>query len=164
MLVEIHGYEGRYSVSDEGRVWSHITSRYLAPGIDEDGYFAVTLHEASGKKKTFQVSRLVAAAFIGPPPFDRAQVNHIDGVKKNNAARNLEWVTQAENYRHSIEVLGYPPPRNPGKPVKRISPSGEVKQYKCGMDAVRDGFLSSGISQACTGVIRSHRGYVWQFA
>jgi len=39
------------------------------------------------------VNRLVAHAFLGPPPSDdRFEVNHVDGNKSNNRANNLEYV------------------------------------------------------------------------
>lgn len=91
------------------------------------------------------------------------QVNHIDGVRDNNRVKNLELVTREENYRHSVEVLGRPPLRHVGKPVIRISPGGEVKRYRSGMDAVREGFVSSGISMACSGKSATYRGFKWQF-
>ncbi len=51
---------------------------------------------------TSQVHRLVAHAFLVPPPSQAAwQVNHIDGNCSNNRADNLEWVSRSENMRHS---------------------------------------------------------------
>ena len=48
------------------------------------------------------VHRLVAHAFLGPPPSEAAsQVNHIDGNRSNNGIQNLEWVSHSENVRHS---------------------------------------------------------------
>lgn len=49
--------------------------------------------------------RIIATAFVDNP-FNKKFVNHIDGNKENNAASNLEWVTQSENEIHSIHVLG----------------------------------------------------------
>lgn len=43
--------------------------------------------------------RLVAHAYHGPPPTPEHVVHHIDNNPRNNAASNLEWLTQAENTR-----------------------------------------------------------------
>jgi len=39
----------------------------------------------------------VALAFIGPPPFEGAEVCHKDGFHHNNHYSNLRWGTQASN-------------------------------------------------------------------
>jgi len=44
---------------------------------------------------------LVAAAFIGPRPADKREINHRNGVKRDNSAANLEYVTPQENKRHA---------------------------------------------------------------
>jgi hypothetical protein len=49
----------------------------------------------------YQVHRLVGKYFI-PNPGSKAQINHLDGNKKNNAASNLEWVTNQENRNHAV--------------------------------------------------------------
>lgn len=43
------------------------------------------------------VSRLVCMAFHGGPPFESAEVRHLDGDRKNNAPENLAWGTAKEN-------------------------------------------------------------------
>jgi hypothetical protein len=70
----------------------------LRPSMDKYGYYRVVLsHE--GIRKTYQVHRLVAMAFI-PNPYDKETVNHIDGDKTNNNVSNLEWASQKENQSH----------------------------------------------------------------
>jgi HNH endonuclease len=44
-----------------------------------------------------KVHRLVAEAFLGPPPFDGAVVMHIDENAANNRPSNLRWGSQKEN-------------------------------------------------------------------
>ena len=54
----------------------------------------------------FPVHRLVAFAFLGPPPTDLAwQVNHLDGNPSNNRLENLEYVTPSQNILHSSAKL-----------------------------------------------------------
>lgn len=70
------------------------------------GYSMVCLQSDKRKERSQCVHKLVAIAFLKTGTAEQTQVNHIDGVKTNNRATNLEWVTPKENTRHSIEVLG----------------------------------------------------------
>lgn len=105
-MKEIEGYEGFYSVTEDGRVFTHRQNKFLKFG-DSRGHFNVPL-TMDGTQKRINVHRLVAAAFI-PNPLGKPQVKHIDGNKKNNNASNLEWCTGKENVRHSIK-LGFSKP------------------------------------------------------
>ena len=97
----IKGYDGRYIVSNTGRVKNAITGRELKQETHHCGYLRVHL---CGKEKSgmLRVHRLVAESFI-PNPEGKPQVNHIDGDKRNNNVENLEWTTPIENVRHSWE-------------------------------------------------------------
>jgi hypothetical protein len=109
---DITGYEGLYSVTDAGEVWSydreytlankkHIRlGRKLKKSIVL-GYEKVNLHK-KGKKMT-SVHRIVAVAFLKNEE-NKPQVNHIDGNKINNNYYNLEWVTASENAKHAIKT------------------------------------------------------------
>ena len=94
------GYEHRYQVSNLGRVWSAKSQKILSPGPTSKGYLTVTLYDGSSPKKprSHCVHDLVAAAFIGPKP-SGLTVDHGDRNKRNNAATNLEYVTNLENTR-----------------------------------------------------------------
>ena len=64
------------------------------------GYCKVTIH-----KEHFQVHRVVAHAFLGPPPSQDAwQVHHKDGNPGNNHIANLEYVTRSDNIRLSHAI------------------------------------------------------------
>jgi HNH endonuclease/NUMOD4 motif len=97
----VKGYEGRYSVSNHGRVLSHRKSgdRFLKPGIEASGYCLVVLC-VNGIHDSRKVHRLVAEHFIGPCP-KGLQVNHKDGNKNNNHETNLEYVSFKENIAHA---------------------------------------------------------------
>lgn len=55
------------------------------------------------KRKIFKVHRLVAEAYL--PKIDgKLFVNHINGIKHDNRAENLEWCTPRENSLHANKV------------------------------------------------------------
>lgn len=109
----IKDYEGMYEVSDRGRVkalervkwngkgYQKLNEIILSLGVTKKGYLVATLSK-NGVHKTFRVHRLVADAFV-PNDLCKEQVNHIDGDKKNNSAKNLEWVNNSENQNHAIK-------------------------------------------------------------
>ena len=99
----------------EGRMVSSLGRVMLQHGFvyrgcrKQDGYF-VTSFSYAQTQMIQRVHRLVATAFLGPPPEpDRVYVNHKDGDKGNNAVENLEYVTQAENLRHYFSRAGRTP-------------------------------------------------------
>lgn len=99
---DVPAYEGRYQVSNLGRIRSLITNRVLKASPIPSGYLTVSLHR-DGVQKTHAVHRLVATVFCDRAP-EKVAVNHIDGVKQNNAAVNLEWVTPKENTEHGVRM------------------------------------------------------------
>jgi hypothetical protein len=66
--------------------------------ILKHGYEQVKLCK-DGKKTSHLIHRLVAIAFI-PNPYNFPEVNHIHGIKTDNRATQLEWVTQQQNSDH----------------------------------------------------------------
>ena len=94
-IKDVEGYEGRYKVTDDGRVYSCVTKKWLKPYLKRDGYLGVCLHKG-GRQTNFTVHRLVAIAFVNNP-YKRNVVNHLNEDKTDNRAENLEWSTVKEN-------------------------------------------------------------------
>lgn len=67
-------------------------------------YLAVRLLN-NGKEQDYAVHRLVAMAFV-PNPNNLPQVNHINGIRNDNRAENLEWCDNSYNIWHSYNMLG----------------------------------------------------------
>ncbi len=97
---EIDGWPD-YLVSSYGRVFSRRTDRILK-GSNVRGYLTIALCKNHVGNRVF-IHRLVAFAFVDGY-FEGAVVRHKDNDKSNNAAWNLEWVTNKEKTQRSIEM------------------------------------------------------------
>ena len=100
---DIKGYEGRYQVSNLGRVkslnYNHTKKeKILKLKPNRKGYFEVFLYK-NGERRAFKVHRLVALHFI-PNPNNYPQVNHKDENKQSNCVDNLEWCTNKYNMNY----------------------------------------------------------------
>ena len=108
------GYEGKYEVSNHGRVRSvdHIVTHpnsqngedaeYLHHGrilkqiTNPKGYYMVGINDHDGIHRLKPVHQLVARAWV-PGWYEGAIVNHKDECKTNNRPDNLEWC----DYQHN---------------------------------------------------------------
>ena len=163
---DIEGYEGRYQVSNLGRVRSKASGRCrLRKQHSCNGYQKVGL-ASHQRTKTFSVHRLVAFAFCdGYVP--GYHVNHRDEDKSNNHADNLEWLSPAENIVYGTRIVRAAV--NIGKSLSKA-----VEQYD--MDGVYLRTFDSvsvaaaelslnrwNISSCCKGKRHSCGGYRWAF-
>lgn len=90
-----------YLVSDQGRVYD-CNKRCILKPVTQAGYHRVMIYGTR-----VSVHRLVAQAFCDVPmPYQKFEVNHKNGIRTDNRAENLEWVTHRENVLHAIQVLG----------------------------------------------------------
>ena len=93
---EIPGFEGRYEISNLGRVKSLLRGvRILSPVKKSTGYLTITLSDSSGVPHQKLLHRLVLIAFTGKN--EEMMTLHNDGNKENNALSNLRWGTAKEN-------------------------------------------------------------------
>ena len=157
--AQVNGYPN-YSVSNEGAIRSRArgSCRIMSTKPDRHGYPKVMLCR-NGTRTTKSVHSLVAEAFVDGYR-DGMQVNHIDGVKTNNRASNLEWVSQADNIRHAYTNRLNAGPR--GKRV-RVVETGCVyaSEIECA-EAV--GGSKAGINGCLKGRRRTHKGLHYEYA
>lgn len=100
-----------HEVSEDGQVRRVVDSRaykagyIVRPKPHRRGYLVYCLNN-----KGILAHRLVALAFLGPPPSSRHEVAHEDGTRTNNHWRNLRWKLPADNQadrkRHGTYMAG----------------------------------------------------------
>ena len=179
---DIENYEGKYQVSNLGRVRSlerdvfnyrgtlmhHMEEKILVQRIGKRGYAYVNLY-LNGKAKTIKTHRLVAMAFL-PNPENKPMVNHKDEVKTNNVVDNLEWCDNKYNANYGTRneriiqnrrsyKLGNAPK---AKPVfcEELN-----KTFDCAKRAEQElGIWGTSIIKVCKGKAKTTGGFHWKYA
>jgi hypothetical protein len=170
----IVAHNAAYEVSNLGRVRrvkngvSTWAGRVLSPGIGNHGYVRVQLIDFD-RARQHSVHRLVAAAFLGAPPFPQSEVNHKNGIKTDNTPGNLEWVTTTRNARHAyLSGLRLAPPRHnrDGEIYPRVHVTPElvarIRELRARGLKYREIEAETGVGKAAVGFIC--RGQTWKDA
>lgn len=179
----IENYNGKYEVSNMGRVKSLCDKNgrkrelILTPRISKNGYLYVNLW-GNSKSKTYKIHRLVAEKFCAKN--DNPQcVNHINGVKTDNRAENLEWCSYSYNTKHALQnglmkatigekdgmygVHGKDHPSS--KPLLQYDLQGNfIKEWENAVEAGKVlGYNGSSIQRCARGERKSAFGYIWKY-
>jgi hypothetical protein len=91
-----------FEASDHGRLrrtFNNGNVRIVTGNMHKSGYLRLHL-TINGRRRVLRIHRLIAKVFLGDCPRGLV-VNHVDGVKLNNQASNLEYVTHRENILHA---------------------------------------------------------------
>lgn len=189
---EIKGYEGKYEVSNFGQIKS--VSRTIVPGLGSgyiskerilkpqkcsNGYLFICL-SSKGIVKQILIHRLVAFAFVEGYK-SGYEVNHLDEVKTNNHADNLQWTSHKNNINHGTAIArrvmnsDFRGDKNPmygrsgksnalSKAISKITSQGlVVAKYDSINDAAKvNGFNASHIGKAVNNKIDSAYGFKWE--
>lgn len=139
---DIEGYDGKYQVSNLGRIRSvdhyiyvdkrngttyrkKVAGRILKTSKVASGYLATSL----GVNNSIRVHRVVAKAFV-PGFFEGADVNHKDENKQNNKQDNLEWVTHKDNCNYGFrnKIVSEKAIKHRGVPIMQLTKEHEFVQ------------------------------------
>ena len=97
MMYNIEDIEKYYFISEDGRIYSKVKKSWFKPRYNNCGYVSCCLTYGLPKSTWFFVHTLVALKYLGKPPSEKHEVDHIDTVRDNNHYTNLQWVTHSEN-------------------------------------------------------------------
>lgn len=115
---DVPGYDGKYQVSNMGRVRGLPRNSVMKNGSDvirklkgrimsfgvcgsRVKYHSIKLCKDS-KIETITIHRLVATVFV-KNPHGKPHINHINNNSFDNRATNLEWCTPQENMSHAMK-------------------------------------------------------------
>lgn len=132
----ITGYSNKYFASNKGRL---LTTRYkggyavsvIKPAVDSGGYLRTVLDG-----RTVKVHRIIAKAWVDGDT--SLTVNHKNGIKLDNRADNLEWLSHNDNMKHAVSNGLLKPNRGSKVGGSKLKESTvlEIYSYKydrCGM-------------------------------
>lgn len=179
--VDIQGYEGKYQISNIGRVKSlYLINRQakisrekiLSYGYNLQGYPFVRLSKNGKSSKNLYIHKLVAKHFILNPE-NYPVVNHKNGIKTDNKVENLEWCTQKYNIQQSFKN-GQQKPTWQGKTGIQCPNSKKVNQYDLEdnfirqWDSLRDverqlNIFAISVSRCCRGINKTAGNYKWRY-
>ena len=151
-----------YLVSEDGKIYNGDSGKELKPSVSKStGYMKVVLYQKNGKRKDFNVHRLVANAFVCG---HGEEVNHINGNKRDNRAKNLEWCTRDENLEHAYKTGLMPNNTVSKKVVAKNLGTGEEILFCSIYQAAKNLSISKGnICMCCKGIRPSASGYLFSY-
>ena len=162
-----------YEISNYGNVRNNTKIVKAVP--NKHGYNVVLL--CNGIRKSVNIHRLVAAAFI-PNPDNLPEIDHIDGDRANNDATNLRWCTRKQNLNYQKAINNKRETmkkvntwfkktgkdNHNAKPVCQYDLEGNfIKKWDCIHDAQRCGFNHGNIISCCKGRLKHYKKYIWKY-
>lgn len=167
---DIEGANGKYMVSNLGRVKNTKRGNFLKPRPKIDGYVGVHYY-VNDKEYNKTIHRLVAEHFLSIPKelehlkgTQHLQVNHKDENKTNNCVENLEWCSAQYN-----SMWGTKRERQKEKIKKSVMQYDMDGTFIKRWDSIKDatysivGHKSGRIVDCLKGRCASAYGYMWKY-
>lgn len=153
IFKDIEGTDGKYQISNLGRVYNTKLNRFLKGGLSSSGYMRVVL-TIEGKRVYKNIHRLIAEAFI-PNPDNLPCINHINEEKTDNSIENLEWCTKEYNNTWGSKAYN----------ILQYDKKGNfIKEYQSRVYAAREvGVTPDAITLCCNGSQQTAAGYIWKY-
>ena len=167
---DIPGYEGRYQVSNMGRVKSlgHVISRrnlltggrshvrvadrLLKPQPQPSGHLYVKIGHKPARH--FRVHRLVALAFLGPCP-SGMEVCHNDSDPTNNRVDNLRYDTRSGNRLDMVRK------GNEGRQILRVEQVARIRERLAEGESCRALAAEYGVHPSTISKINTRVNFGW---
>lgn len=99
MWKDIKGFEGRYKISNHGRVFSIIHNEHMKAVVKTDGYERLSLTNENNKRISLYIHRLVADNFIKSIN-NECVVDHINNIPNDNKLSNLRIISRSDNSKN----------------------------------------------------------------
>lgn len=186
------GCYDNYAVSNYGRVKSlryrqTNEEKLLKIRKNNRGYLYTVLSKKGFIPKKFRIHRLVALMFLNPDPNldpNNLEVNHLNEIKTDNRASNLEFCDRIHNIRYGTGIERRKETRREtlktseawkkghlktaaklSKQVFQYSENGElVNIYPSVIEAARQtGYNQGSISNCCRGRANTAYNFVWSY-
>lgn len=170
---DINGHEGRYQVSNKGRIRSLDRTTLKKDGAIQHSrgkVLSLYLSAATGYLQTrieggkhIVVHRAVAEAFL-PREKGLNVVNHKSGIRTDNRVENLEWTTFSGNTLHGVHVT-----KNIEEqllhPMRKVICVETGEEFDSIAEAARNKEIwPANIWHVCNGHFSKSGGYHWRYA
>lgn len=171
--MKLENYSNYEIDIENGTIYSYKSNSFIGH-LNSDGYFATTIYDDFGNRKTIRHHRFIWEAVNGAIP-NGYEIHHKDHNRSNNSISNLELI-ESSLHKH-IHFNGKNNPMH-GKQNPKASEIGKlrskkvvcynlngslIKIYNSARETDNDGFISSNVSKCCNGILQTHRGYKWRF-
>ena len=164
---DIIGFEGRYQVSNMGRVRN--AKRHILSPSKYQGYLRVNLSFGEKRKyKTISIHRLVAIHFVEGYS-EGLEVNHKDENPANNVFTNLEWISHAKNVVHGTFTPRRMATLHKTKRIRNVIQKDLSGNVIALYNSIKEASNKSGVPyMTIKNILRyglkRRRDYIWEFA
>ncbi|GLI90892.1 HNH endonuclease signature motif containing protein [Bacillus subtilis] len=169
-MKDIKNFEGLYKATEDGKVYSVKSEKFLKFDVGTHGYAEVCLYKQGIRTKR-TVHRIMAETFIGEIPKGLV-VDHIDGDKLNNSYTNLRIVTQKGNVDNqrlrgtffNVKEVQQLAVESRKRAMKLILPDGSEEDFDSSAEACRKFNLNpSKIHNVLKGKQSKHKGFTARY-